>query len=84
MSDNRGDHFAAAGAAKVSWGPGYGSRVAFVRNLAGGITTVTSSFSKAVMFAKLYVQEYSGVRTSSRWRHLLRPSAPVLPSTAGR
>lgn len=65
VSDNRGNVYASAGEGATHWnGPGndYSAQAFYAKNIAGGATTVTATFSQAASsFAILYVHEYSGL-----------------------
>ena len=60
ITDSRGDAYASVVTPNTS-SRYYGSSVLYAKNLKGGATTLTATFSRSVRFAVLDVHEYSGL-----------------------
>ena len=64
ITDSRGDAYTSVVTPKNS-GRYYGANVLYAKNLKGGTTTLTATFSRSVRFAVLDVHEYSGLDTAN-------------------
>ena len=64
ITDSRGDAYTSVVTPK-DLGRYYGANVLYAKNLKGGTTTLTATFSRSVRFAVLDVHEYSGLDTAN-------------------